>query len=116
MNSAFAAGATVVLQRRFDPQQTPAVVERDRVTMFFAVPTIYIALHNIGIDPRLFEFVRALISAAATMPVEVAKRWQATYGLPIAEGYGLTETSPFASYNHVWEHRPGSVGTPIDSV
>jgi long-chain acyl-CoA synthetase len=60
--------------------------------------------------------VRYCFSAAATMPVEVARRWQSIFGRPIVEGYGLTETSPFASYNHIWEHRPGSVGTPIENV
>jgi long-chain acyl-CoA synthetase len=116
LNSCFAAAATVVLQRRFDAEETLAVIERQRVTLFFAVPTIYIALLNMAVEPKRLASVRYYFSAAATMPVEIANRWQATYGLPIAEGYGLTETSPFASYNHIWHHRPGSVGAPIDNV
>ena len=116
LNSALQAAATVVLQRRYDPLETPALVEREGVTMFFAVPTIYIGLLNSGLDPRRFESVRYYFSAAATMPVEVARRWQSIFGRPIVEGYGLTETSPFASYNHLWQHRPGSVGTPIENV
>jgi long-chain acyl-CoA synthetase len=116
MNSALQAAATIVLQRRYDPLETPALIERERVTMFFAVPTIYIGLLNGGLDPRRLESVRYYFSAAATMPVEVARRWQSIFGQPIVEGYGLTETSPFSSYNHVWEHRPGSVGTPIENV
>jgi acyl-CoA synthetase (AMP-forming)/AMP-acid ligase II len=55
-------------------------------------------------------------SAAATMPLEVATRWRDTFGRPVHEGYGLTETSPFASYNHEWAYRPGSVGTPLEMV
>jgi long-chain acyl-CoA synthetase len=116
LNSALQAAATVVLQRRYDPVETPALVEREQVTMFFGVPTIYIGLLNAGLDPRRFDSVRYYFSAAATMPVEIARRWQSTFGRPIVEGYGLTETSPFASYNHIWEHRPGSVGTPIENV
>ncbi len=116
LNSALQAAATVVLQRRYDPQKTPELIEQERVTMFFAVPTIYIGLLNAGLDPRYFESIRYYFSAAATMPVEIARRWQATFGRPIVEGYGLTETSPFASYNHIWEHRPGSVGTPVENV
>jgi long-chain acyl-CoA synthetase len=50
------------------------------------------------------------------MPVEVARRWQQTFGLPVHEGYGLTETAPFAAYNHEYAHRPGSIGTPIENV
>ena len=116
MNSALQAAATIVLQRRYDPLETPALIERERVTMLFAVPTIYIGLLNGGLDPRQLESVRYYFSAAATMPVEVARRWQSIFGRPIVEGYGLTETSPFSSYNHIWKHRPGSVGTPIENV
>jgi long-chain acyl-CoA synthetase len=50
------------------------------------------------------------------MPVEVARRWRERFGLPVYEGYGLTETSPFAAYNHEYAHRPGSIGTPIENV
>jgi len=116
MNTAFAGAATLVLQRRYDPLETLEVVERERVSMFFAVPTIYIGLLNVGVSPERLRSVRYYFSAAATMPVEIAERWKATYGRPIVEGYGRTETSPFASYNHVWQHRPGSVGTPIENV
>src|SRR5205814_6992970 len=109
LNTALQGAGTLVLQRRYDPRGTPKLVERQRVTMFYAVPTIYIGLLNGGVEPEQLQSVRYYFSAAATMPVEVAKRWQETFGRPIVEGYGLTETSPFASYNHVWQHRPGSV-------
>jgi long-chain acyl-CoA synthetase len=116
LNSALQGAATVVLQRRYDPKASPALIERAQVSMVFAVPTIYIGLLNAAIEPRRFASVRYYFSAAATMPVDIARRWQDTFGHPIVEGYGLTETSPFASYNHVWEYRPGSVGTPIENV
>jgi long-chain acyl-CoA synthetase len=116
MNAGLNAGATLVLYRRFDPQQVVPSLTQDGVTMFFAVPTIYIGLLNATIPPEQFASVRYWFSAAAPMPVEVAERWKAIYGRPIFEGYGLTETSPFASYNHEWQHRPGSVGTPIEMV
>jgi long-chain acyl-CoA synthetase len=116
MNSAFAGAATVVLQRRYDPVETLDAIEREHVSMFFAVPTIYIGMLNAGVPMERLRSIRYYFSAAATMPVEIAERWKATYGRPIVEGYGLTETSPFASYNHIWRHRPGAVGTPIENV
>jgi long-chain acyl-CoA synthetase len=116
MNSAFAGGATLVLHRRFDREQILESVLRDRVSMFFAVPTIYIMLLDAGVPPEALAGIRYFFSAAATMPVEVALRWKQTFGQPIYEGYGLSETSPFASYNHEWHHRPGSVGTAIANV
>ncbi|HEX8966648.1 MAG TPA: AMP-binding protein, partial [Chloroflexota bacterium] len=116
MNAAFAAGAAVVLHRRFDREQVFQSIVRDSVTMFFAVPTIYITLLDAGVGAEQLPNVRYFFSAAATMPVEVAERWKQVLARPIYEGYGLSETSPFASYNHEWRHRPGSVGTAIANV
>jgi long-chain acyl-CoA synthetase len=116
MNTALNSGATIVLHRRFVLEECLDSIERDAVTMFLAVPTVYILLLNAGIDARRLSSVRYYFSAAATLPREVATRWQETFGQPIYEGYGLTETSPFASYNHGWSYRPGSVGTPIEMV
>jgi len=116
MNTALSAGATIVLQRRFDPEQTVATIAHEHVTMLHAVPTIYITLLNSNVDPKHLASVRYYFSAAATLPTEIGSRWQQTYGRAIAEGYGLSETSPYATYNHVWRHKPGSVGTPIDNV
>jgi long-chain acyl-CoA synthetase len=59
--------------------------------------------------------VRYFFSAAATMPREVATTWLERFGRPIHEGYGLTETAPFASYNGP-TYRVGSVGVPIEGV
>jgi long-chain acyl-CoA synthetase len=116
MNSAFNSGASIVLHRRFVPDAILESIVRDGVSMFFGTPTVYITLLNAGADRRRLKSIRYYFSAAATMPVEVAVRWQETFGRPVHEGYGLTETSPFASYNHEWAHRPGSVGTALEMV
>jgi long-chain acyl-CoA synthetase len=116
MNAGFAAAATLVLQRRFDVERCAAAVEEHRVTVVTAVPTIYISLLAAGIPPAALASVRLYKSAAATMPLEIARRWRETYGTDIVEGYGLTETSPAATFNHEYEYRPGSVGTPVDLV
>ena len=86
------------------------------VTHLYGVPTVFIHLLNADVRPEQVASVRCFFSAAATMPLDVATRWQARFGNPIFEGYGLTETSPLASYNHGHIHRPGSIGTPIDNV
>jgi long-chain acyl-CoA synthetase len=116
MNSGFNAAATLVLQRRFDVERCAAAVEEHRVTVVAGVPTIYISLLNAGVRPEALGSVRLFKSAAATMPVEIARRWRDTYGTTVVEGYGLTETSPAATFNHEYEYRPGSVGTPVDMV
>lgn len=116
MNAALSSGGTLLLHRRFDPETTPALLREQGMTHLYAVPTIYIYLLNAGITPAEWPSLRYSFSAAATMPVEVARRWTEAFGMVVNEGYGLTETSPFAAYNHEYVHRPGSIGTPIENV
>ncbi|MGB8929864.1 MAG: long-chain fatty acid--CoA ligase [Anaeromyxobacteraceae bacterium] len=116
MNAGLSAGAAIVLHRRFEAESVLASIEEVGVTMFFGVPTVYIHLLSADVPRARFSGVRFFFSAAAPMPQEVAGRWHDTYGKPIYEGYGLTETSPHASFNHAIRHRPGSVGSPIENV
>jgi len=114
LNAAVLAGATVVLFRRFVPDQVLKSVERDRITMFFGVPTIFIALLSADLTPYDLSSIRYEMSAAATMPEEISRRWTERFGRRVYEGYGLTECSPFACYNDLVEHRFGSVGRAVE--
>ena len=116
MNAAFTACATVVLHRRFVPEQVLASIARERATMFFAVPTIFINLLAMDLDRHDLSSIRYEFSAAATMPQEISRRWTERFGRPVFEGYGLTECSPFAAYNHDFRHKVGSVGTPVENT
>ncbi|MBI4528573.1 MAG: long-chain fatty acid--CoA ligase [Deltaproteobacteria bacterium] len=116
MNASVNAGAMLILHERFVPDEILESVKTNQGSMFFGVPTVYLRfLRQPGIEPN-FESVRYFFSAAAPMPVEVARSWRERFGRVIYEGYGLTETSPFASYNHDFFYREGSVGTPIENV
>jgi long-chain acyl-CoA synthetase len=115
MNAAFAACATVVVHRRFVPDQVLASIGRHRVSMFFAVPTIFINLLAMDLSRHDLSSIRYEFSAAATMPQEISRRWTERFGRPVFEGYGLTECSPFASYNHDFRHKFGSVGTAVEN-
>ena len=114
-NAGLRAGAAIVLHRRFVPGQVLESVQRDEVTKFFAVPMIYINLLAAGITPGDLGNVGYEFSAASTLPDEIGARWQSQFGRPIFEGYGLTETSPLASYNHDFARKPGTVGTAIEN-
>jgi long-chain acyl-CoA synthetase len=116
MNAAINACATAVLHRRFEPEPVLEAIQRDKVTMFFAVPTIFIYLLNMDTSGYDLSSLRYCFTAAASMPQEVARRWQETHQLMVYEGYGLTECSPFASYNHDYRPKFGSIGTPIENV
>ena len=115
LNSGLYSGATIVLHRRFEVNEVIQSVAQNQVTMFFAVPTIFILMLS-RVLPQDLESIRYYFSAAAPLPPEIAKMWHKRFGLPIHEGYGLTETSPFASYNHHVHYKPGSIGTPIEGV
>lgn len=115
MNAAFLACSTLVLHRRFIPDVVLTSIARDRVTMFFAVPTVYVGLLNMDLSKFDLSSIRYEFSAAATMPQEISRRWTERFGRPIYEGYGLTECSPFAAYNHDFRHKFGSVGTAVEN-
>lgn len=115
MNSGLNAGATMVLQRNFDLTETKRLITSESVTQIYGVPMMFQLLLDSCQDGELGA-VEYCFSAAATLPVQLAQQWKTRFGMPIHEGYGLTETSPFASYNHRLEFVDGSIGSPIDCV
>ncbi|MFC0112473.1 long-chain-fatty-acid--CoA ligase [Kibdelosporangium aridum] len=118
LNLAVRAGALLTLLPRFDPGMALDVLARDKVTIFEGVPTMYSALlHAPGCADYDVSALRVAVTGGAAMPVEVLHGFEKTFGCTVLEGYGLTETSPTASFNHPGaEHRPGSVGTPVRGV
>ena len=116
MNATFTGCATLVLHRRFVPDQVLESIQRYRSTMFFAVPTIFINFLNTDLSRYDLSSIRYDFSAAATMPQEISRRWTERFKRPVFEGYGLTECSPFACYNHDFRHKFGSVGTEVENV
>ncbi|MEM6402894.1 MAG: long-chain fatty acid--CoA ligase, partial [Cyanobacteria bacterium P01_D01_bin.116] len=113
-NSALNACATIVLHRSFEPEAVIKSVTEFDITMFFGVPTTFILLLEKASQTDLTA--NYYFSAAAGLPVEIAKKWQEKFGKIIYQGYGLTETSPLASYNHSLKHKLGSIGSPIENV
>ncbi|MDP3616329.1 MAG: long-chain fatty acid--CoA ligase [Rhodoferax sp.] len=114
MNAAILAGATIVLFPRFVPDVVLRAIGEERITHFFAVPTIFINLLAMDLSGYDLSSLRYEMSAAATMPEEISRRWTERFGRRVYEGYGLTECSPFSCYNDVEEHRFGSVGRAIE--
>jgi long-chain acyl-CoA synthetase len=113
MNAAILAGCTIVLFRRFVPDIVLRAIGEERITHLFAVPTIYIGLLSLDLSAYDLSSLRYEMSAAATMPEEISRRWTDRFGRRVYEGYGLTECSPFACYNDSVEHRFGSVGRAV---
>jgi long-chain acyl-CoA synthetase len=118
MNGAVFSGATVTMLPRFDPEKALEIIERDRVTVFQGVPTMYNALlHADRADSTDASCLRVCMSGGAAIPVELIRAFEEKFGCAILEGYGLSETSPVASFNQPDKPRkPGSIGTPIEGV
>jgi long-chain acyl-CoA synthetase len=118
MNTAIAAGACLTLIPRFDPEKALEIIQRDRVTVFEGVPTMYVAMLG---HPERDRFdvscLRVCVSGGAAMPGEVLRGFEGAFGCMVLEGYGLSETSPVACFNHPdRERKVGSIGTPIEGV
>ena len=117
-NASIALGASFTLLPRFDPEAALAVMARDRVTLFSGVPTMYHALlHHEPSQPYDIPSLRWCLAGGAAMPVEVMRAFEDKFGVQILEGYGLSETSPVASFNVLDRPRkPGSIGYPAWGV
>jgi long-chain acyl-CoA synthetase len=116
LNASIWSGARLTLLERFQPKRALEIMARDGVTVFEGVPTMYSALLEQGGGDGT-PLLRVCVSGGAPLAVETLHRFEATFGCIILEGYGLSETSPVASFNHPDRQRkPGSIGTPIDGV
>jgi long-chain acyl-CoA synthetase len=111
-------GGTVVLLPRFDPKSVFELVQKHRVTLFAGVPTMYFSLLNCEAASKYdLSTLSYCVSGGAPMPAEVMKEFDARFKANVLEGYGLSETSPVASFNTI--DRPkkiGSIGRPIWGV
>lgn len=117
-NATIALGGTVVLLPRFDPTSALVLMQKHRINLFAGVPTMYFALlHFPDADRYDLSALKLCVSGGSAMPVEVMNAFDRKYGVNILEGYGLSETSPVASFNQL--NRPkkvGSIGLPIWGV
>ncbi len=118
MNAAIAAGGTLSLIPRFDPGKALEIIQRDKVNVFEGVPTMYNAmLHHPERDQFDTSTLQVCASGGSAMPVELMRGFEEAFGAKVLEGYGLSETSPIASFNHPdRERKAGSIGTPIEGV
>ncbi|MBP9502957.1 MAG: long-chain fatty acid--CoA ligase [Candidatus Promineofilum sp.] len=122
MNAGFYNRSALSLLPRFDPDAALGIMQRDSVTIFAGVPTMYWAMLNHP-NPEKFDLakvahnLRLAVSGGAAMPVEVMRAFGEKFGVQILEGYGLSETSPVATFNRLDRPpRPGSIGLPVWGV
>jgi long-chain acyl-CoA synthetase len=122
MNAQIFAGNRVVLLPRFEPNSVLEAFRNEKINFWTGVPTMYWALlkhveeNGIDIAPYAAS-LKVVSSGGAPMPVEVMKQFEEKFGVRILEGYGLSETSPIATFNHPEvPSRHGTVGQPLYGV
>jgi long-chain acyl-CoA synthetase len=110
-------GAAMVLQPRFDLHQVLVAIDRYRPTLFPGVPTMYVAInHAVGRDGGGHDLssIKACLSGAAPLPLEVAEQFEQHSGGRLVEGYGLSEASPVALANPIYgKRKAGTIGMPL---
>ncbi len=118
MNSAIKMAATMVLLPRFNTKDVLDAIVKHKPTLFPGVPTMYVAINNFK-DVQKYDLssIKACISGAAPLPLEVAKTFEKLTGGKLVEGYGLTEASPCTHTNPLLgERREGSIGVPMPGM
>jgi long-chain acyl-CoA synthetase len=121
MNAGFSMGATLVLLPRFEAEAAISLLQSEDVTFFAGVPTMWWGLlgaldGNVDVE-KIARNLRVGVSGGASLPVEIIKETKARLGVTILEGYGLSETSPVATFSDPdRDPRPGSIGIPIWGV
>jgi long-chain acyl-CoA synthetase len=118
MNAGFATASTLVLLPRFEAAAAVKLLESQDITFFAGVPTMYWGLLNALTDEvdveRIARNLRIAVAGGSSLPVEIIKAVRSRFGVQILEGYGLSETSPVATFSDPHsEPRPGSIGIPI---
>ena len=116
--STLAAGGSAFIADRFERDEFWPLVEAQRPTFFGAVPAIYFFLSSLPADvrPEVTQ-VRFAICGAAPMPASEITRFEDRYGIPIVEGYGLSESTVSLTVNPLdGPRKPGTVGRPMPNV
>ncbi len=107
-------GATLVALHRFEAETALRAIQRYRCTVTTLIATINVAILNHEATPTYdLTSLRLCTSGGAPVPAEIARRWQATTGHPLVEGYGLTETTAPTHSNPPHRPRYGTVGVPL---
>lgn len=118
LNAGVLGGATVTILPKFDPVRALEIIQRDKVTIFEGVPTMYIAmLRAPGREDYDVASLRVAASGGSALPVEILHEFESTFQATLLEGYGLSETSPVICFNQTdGIRKAGSIGTVVEGA
>ncbi len=117
MNGMLANGVTVVSLPRFDLVRALELIQEHRITHFFAVPPMILALAKQPIiDDYDLSSLRVVLSGAAPLGAELAEEAATRIGCEVVQAYGMTELSPATHITPQGQYRPGSVGLTVPNA
>ena len=108
-------GAAVVILDTFTPKETIDVIRTEKVTDMYVVPSICSLLTKLA-KPEDMASLRLVVSGGTTLPLKIAQDFMDKFGIPISEGYGLSEASPVVTMNPTGKAKVGSIGPLIPGV
>jgi long-chain acyl-CoA synthetase len=110
----------LILMPKFDAKAVYQLIIRFDIRIFAGVPSMYWALlneENTEENTNSIKKLRICVSGGASLPVKIIDEFETRFGVPIIEGYGMSEGSPVVTFNQLAVGRkPGSIGTPIWGV
>jgi long-chain acyl-CoA synthetase len=110
-------GSTIVYMARFSAVGAAKALKEHNLSIVFGVPSMFGALaHLKGPQPEDFQNVYAMVSGGEPLPTALREGFRQRFGVPLLEGYGLTETSPVVALNTPQANKAGSVGKPLPGV
>jgi long-chain acyl-CoA synthetase len=118
LNAALAVGATVLPLPRFNPLTILELLLEEQATIVAGVPAIFLGLLAAAEKRGVADHsLRIAVCGGAPMPLDLCHRWEDRFGIPLRQGYGLTEASPVCLFNRIDEpNRPGTLGQPLPGV
>lgn len=109
LNAPLRCGARVVPVERFNPVRVLAALEQTSATVVCGVPAMYVALISAAEKQGVPKHrLRVAVCGGAPLRAEVSRRFESMFGVPLREGYGITECAPVCLFNRV--DRPNRVG------
>ncbi|MGC8976741.1 MAG: AMP-binding protein [Candidatus Ratteibacteria bacterium] len=110
-------GATIILFSKFVPDVILKNIEKFSATIFMGIPSMFKVFNDLS-KKEIFDLssLRLCISGAAPLNLNIMDDFEKNFGIPIYEGYGLTECSPVVSVNPFGKRKKGSVGLPLPGV
>ncbi len=106
-------GTSILSKKRVTAELVSNIIKKNRVTLFFGVPTLYASIVNSNFKADDFKTLRLAVSAGEALPAHLYKKWKEVTGIKVLDGIGSTEMLHIFISNSITNITPGSSGKPV---